>query len=79
MENVDKRKSTKLVSRWESKGRKLGTRALIAEFNFRNVLQFTDDKFAIQMKKCKFVMIDLSILVSPFQNYQNIKCTTITM
>jgi len=39
------------VTRWESKGKKLGDREHIAKFNFRNVLQFTADLFAIQMKK----------------------------
>jgi len=51
MENVDKRKSIKLVSRWESDGKKLGARALISKFNFKKILQLADDFFAIQMKK----------------------------
>jgi len=50
MENVEKRKSIKLVTIWESKSKKLGARAFIAKFNFRNVLKFTEDMFAIQMK-----------------------------
>jgi len=51
MDNVDKRKSIILVSRWESDGNKLGARALISKLNFKNILQLADDFFTIQMKK----------------------------
>ncbi|MGZ7308752.1 hypothetical protein ACXWRC_09200, partial [Streptococcus pyogenes] len=34
MENVDKRKDVKIVTEWESRGRHLGARALIAKPNF---------------------------------------------
>ncbi|XP_059221314.1 uncharacterized protein LOC131995971 isoform X1 [Stomoxys calcitrans] len=51
MENVDKRKCIKIVTNWESKGRKLGARALIAKPNFHSSLKISNDMVVIQMKK----------------------------
>jgi len=75
MENVDRRKAIKLVSSWVSDGKKLGARAPISKCNFRNILQFADDFFAIQMKKVhvlydKPVFIGFAVLeLSKFKMY----------
>jgi len=63
------------VSRWESDGKKLGAKALISKFNFKNILQLADDFFAIQMKKVhvvydKPVYIGFTVLeLSKFKMY----------
>jgi len=64
MENVDKRRSIKLGTRWESKVRKLGARALIAKFNFRNVLHFTDDICRVTQPQQLINLIRYLILIA---------------
>ncbi|KAJ8974026.1 hypothetical protein NQ317_016580 [Molorchus minor] len=51
MENVDKRKDVKIVTHWESHGKRLGARALIAKPNFHSVTRFTEDMVAVQLKR----------------------------
>ena len=55
MENVDKRVDIKIVSDWESKGKRLGARALIAKPNFHSSKIFTENMVAIQMNRLKTV------------------------
>lgn len=50
MENIDKRKDVKLVSKWEtSNRRRLGAEALIAKPNFQSISRFSDSLWAVQM------------------------------
>ncbi|XP_017483952.1 PREDICTED: uncharacterized protein LOC108372710 [Rhagoletis zephyria] len=51
MENVDKRKDIKIVCEWESIGKRLGARALIAKPNFHSYTSFTENMLAIQLKR----------------------------
>lgn len=51
MENVDKRKEVKIVSRWENVGKRLGARALIARPNFNSISIFEENMVAIQLNK----------------------------
>lgn len=53
MENVDKRKDIKIVCQWESRGKRLGARALIAKPNFHSSLQIHDNMHVIQMNRIK--------------------------
>ena len=47
MENVDKRKDIKIVCEWESRGKKLGARALIAKPNFHSSLKIHENMVKI--------------------------------
>lgn len=51
MENVDKRKDVKIVSKWENERKKLGARALIARPNFHSLSVFKENMIAIQSNK----------------------------
>ncbi|XP_017464812.1 PREDICTED: uncharacterized protein LOC108358151 [Rhagoletis zephyria] len=51
MENVDKKKDIKIVCEWESIGKRLGARALIAKPNFHSYTSFTENMLAIQLKR----------------------------
>lgn len=53
MENVDKHTVIKSVTEWESSGRRLGARALIAKPNFHSLAQFTPEMAAIQLEGVK--------------------------
>ncbi|XP_055371967.1 uncharacterized protein LOC129605956 [Condylostylus longicornis] len=49
--HVEKRKLIKIATSWESEGKRLGARALIARKNFHSISQFTEGLAAIQLDK----------------------------
>ncbi|XP_063392461.1 uncharacterized protein LOC134677958 [Cydia fagiglandana] len=51
MENVEKRQDVRVVSAWESQGRRLGARALIGRLNFHSSCIINDDVSIIQMTR----------------------------
>jgi len=53
IENIDKRKDVKIVTSWNSQGRHLGARALIAKPNFHSVAHFTPDMIAVQLNRVR--------------------------
>lgn len=51
MENIEKRKTVKLVTHWENIGKKLGARAFIARPHFHSISIFSKHLSAIQLNK----------------------------
>lgn len=53
MENVAKRKDVKIVCSWESRGKRLGARALIAKPNFHSLLKIQEEMIVIEMSRVR--------------------------
>lgn len=53
MENVDKRKNIKIVTKWENEGKRLGARALIASPFFHSMSKLDNDMVIIEMCKTR--------------------------
>lgn len=62
MENVDNRVDVKLLSHWETIGRKFGAEIFVAKPNFKNLAIFSENLVAIQMEK-QSIMYDKPVYV----------------
>ncbi|KAK5647058.1 hypothetical protein RI129_005522 [Pyrocoelia pectoralis] len=73
MENVDKRKTIKLLTHWENFGRHLGIESYVAKPNFKSFVQFSQKLYAVLMNRVSvlynkpvyvgFTILDISKIV----------------
>lgn len=73
MENVEKRQDFKIISSCESKGRRLGARALIAKPNFHSSFKISENMTIITMERVRIVYnkpVHMGFLVLELSKYK---------